>query len=350
MPPFYPLFLAAIRSWAGGMPWLYKSIQIVMSALTVMLVYAITNELSDRRLPSFLAGLCVALYPPFVGYAVSISTVTFETLFVVAGIWAVLRAVKDQSLAMSAIAGLMLALAALTRATWLALVPLVLVWVMGYRKSDLKARGSQVAVLALAVMLTLTPWVVRNYQVHGKVVVTSTNGGLNFWIGNNPKATGEYIFPTRINDELVRSVADWPELERDRFFYTRGLKFVRRHPVDFLSLLARKTFYFFVFRPNIGSSYSTAQIPAFEWVKMGFIASWLGLFAFAILGIRVGTLRWREHALLAMPLLASAATSIVYFVGTRFRTPAAALVAVWSSVGLSYIVERLRSHGEPSQV
>jgi len=343
MPPVYPLFLALLRWCTGDIPWLYKVFQIVISSLTVLVLYALTYDLSGKEIPSLLAGLIMAVYPPLVAYGISINTVTFETFFVIVGIWSVLRAVKRNSVFAASLVGLTLSLAALTRATWLALLLLLLIWMVAYPTSKPRRRMRQVVVLIIVAVLVLSPWIVRNYLLHGKVVVTSTNGGLNFWIGNNPNATGEYIFPTRINRDLVLSVADRPELERDRVFYAQGLAFVRRNPYRFLSLFCKKLFYFLFFRPNIGSSYSTADIPLFEWAKIGFIVSWLALLPFAFLGLLHAEIGTRAQLLLALPLVTSAIISAIYFVGTRFRTPADGLVIIWASFGLFHLYGRWKS-------
>ncbi|MGC9399906.1 MAG: ArnT family glycosyltransferase [Anaerolineae bacterium] len=341
IPPLYPLFLAGVRLLSASAPGGYKVLQIILSSLTIIVIYALTYEVTGKKTCGLLAALLATFYPPLVAYAVGISTVTFETFFLTAGLWAMLKAIKRPSLFAAGLAGLLLALAGLTRSTWLGLLPLVVVWIGGY-PANLRRRSLTILALITTAGLILSPWFIRNYAVHGEFVLTSTNGGLNFWIGNHPQATGEYIFPTRIDQELVMRVVDWPEPQRDRFFYKQGLQFVRHHPDQFLGLLGKKLFYFLFFRPNIGSNYASAQIPFFEWVKIGFVLSWLVLLPFAFLGVLHGSIPRQQLVLLTMPLTISAVTSILYFVGTRFRTPVDSIVIIWASCGLLYLFERRR--------
>jgi len=43
---------------------------------------------------------------------------------------------------------------------------------------------------ALAVVACLTPWTIRNYKVHGRLILVKSGMAKEFWMGNNPHATG----------------------------------------------------------------------------------------------------------------------------------------------------------------
>lgn len=174
-------------------------------------------------------------------------------------------------------------------------------------------------------------------------MMTSTNGGLNFWIGNNANATGEYIFPTIIDDALVKSTLDLSEYARDRFFYRQGWQFIRQHPDQFLKLAGRKLVYFIFFRPNIGSSVQAAGYQLFDLVKLGFIATWLAMLPFAVLGLIAGGNKWRDYSLLILIFIVQALITMLYFSGTRFRTPIDGLVIVWVVFGLSTFLPFLKN-------
>jgi hypothetical protein len=183
--------------------------------------------------------------------------------------------------------------------------------------------------------MTFAPWVGYNYTVHGQLLLTSTNGGLNFWIGNNPAATGEYIRPGDVDESIVVSVANWPEIARDRFFYMRGLQFIRSSPGPFLELAGRKLLYFTFFRPNIGSTYEQAGDLPLGPARWLFVSSWLLLIPFALLGLMKAGRQWRHNSWLVLMWVSQAATSVVYFAATRFRTPIDGLAMIWVAVSLS---------------
>lgn len=341
IPPVYPLFLASVRSlWPTNGDGLVKLIQIVASELTVLGLYALTRELGGSARQGVLTALLWTVYPPVVAYASDLSTVTLETFFLIPGIWLLLRAARQHSPGLAIPAAVLLALAALTRSTWLVVLPLAVVWLTWYLKENWRVWGKFILLFALATSVTLAPWVVYNYKTQGEWVLTSTNGGLNFWIGNNPHATGEYVFPPELDRNLVLGVANWTETARDQFFYAQGLAFIRNSPGEFLILLARKLLYSLFFRPNIGSNYESAQISMFDLAIVSFVAAWLALIPFALIGlVHLGNC-WREHSLLILVFLSNVATSVFYFSGTRFRTPVDGFALIWAAIGLTMLVEK----------
>ena len=344
IPPVYPLFLALVRSYLGNIEGAYKYFQIVLSSLTVLSMYALSRELGVSYSQSMLASLIMAVYPPLAAYSVDSSTVTFETFFVITGLWLAFRAVKSDSALSTLGAGACIALAALTRSTWLVLVPIILVWSVWSLINRGKHFAKFAVCMVLAVVIVMTPWILHNYNAQGQFLLTSTNGGLNFWIGNNPQATGEYIFPTQIDRELVTRVADWPEVERDRFFYARGLEFAQTAPSVFFANFGKKLFYYLFFRPNIGSNYTGAQIPIFELAKLGFVASWTLMLPFAVFGLFKTGQYWREHFLLLVVLITQAIISALYFTGTRFRTPLDGFAMIWASLGICFIIAKIQAY------
>jgi len=77
-------------------------------------------------------------------------------------------------------------------------------------------------VMATIVVVVISPWMVRNAVVVGAPVV-STNGGINFYLGNNPQVP---VNLDRLADhgQIVRTLMEEgrSELEADRELYRRG--------------------------------------------------------------------------------------------------------------------------------
>jgi 4-amino-4-deoxy-L-arabinose transferase-like glycosyltransferase len=339
IPPLYPLLLA-FAGWLR-VTWALQAIQILLSLGTVVAVYGLSLSLRAREEEALTAGLLTAIYPPLASYAVTVSTVTLEALFLVLGSWLLVLAGRRLSLASAVGSGAALAAAGLTRSTWLTLLPLAFLWVAWYpAAASLRRRLALGLLVLLGAALVCLPWAAYNSHTFGVWSVSSTNGGLNFWIGNNPQATGEYVFPTEVDRDLVLQSAALPEFERDQFFYARGLEAVAAAPWHAARQYALKLFYYFFFRPNIGSNYSQADLPL-GLAQMLFISSWLASLPLALFGLtRLGPSR-RDHSWLALAFASQALLAAAFFVGTRFRTPLDLFVLIWAAIGLIALWQRV---------
>jgi hypothetical protein len=96
--------------------------------------------------------------------------------------------------------------------------------------------------------------------VHGDLIVVSTIGGLVFYQGNNDwmvenihlagsGAIGR--LPPGEVPAIVRDTADMSEADRERYFYRRGLEYIRAHPWSTLRTMAYKSVFFFAPGPLI---------------------------------------------------------------------------------------------------
>ena len=342
IPPLYPFLLAFGRYlWQANGDWVVKSLQVVLSCSVIFSLYGLAREIGGSARQGTLVALLWAVYPPAASYVADLSTVTLESFFIVPAIWLVVRAGMRQSYSSALAAGALISLAALTRSTWLVLLPLSLAWLAWYHRHARAVMAKTVIGLGLAGLVVLSPWITYNFRTHGTLLLTSTNGGINFWIGNNPKATGEYVFPTEMDQALVTSVANWPEVPRDQFFYAKGIEFIRNSPGEFLNLAAHKLIYFFLFRPNIGSNYRAAQISLLDVASILFVVSWLFLLPFALIGLAHVGGHWQEHMLFVLIFLSNAGVSMLYFSGTRFRTPIDGLAMIWAVMGFTTLSEKM---------
>ncbi len=342
IPPVYPLFLAIIQKWAPTSDLLIKGFQIFLSSLTIITLYSLVQEVGGTKGQALLASFFLAIYPPAIAFSVSVGTTIFETFFVTIGVWLILRSVRKKKNSLMLLAGIAFSLATLTRSPWVVLVPLSIIWLLIYYRRNMKDMIIACTLLILATIGTLSPWIIFNYQTHGKIIITSTNGGLNFWIGNNSAATGEYLHPTQLDPSIIEEVTDWTEIERDRYFYQQGFEFIQDSPQQFIQLTAKKLLYFVFFRPNIGSNYEGASLPL-QAARLSFIAAWVIYLPFALIGLANLGKNRAAHFLPIIFFISQAIVSSVYFTGTRFRTPLDGFVLLWAALGFSSIQKWLQN-------
>jgi len=84
------------------------------------------------------------------------------------------------------------------------------------------------AAAAMVVLLAvLSPWTIRNYREFGRVVLVSTNGGANMWMGNNPDTTGHYQLPPPMRPD--QNEAQW-----DKDLGEQAKAYIKKEPVAFV--------------------------------------------------------------------------------------------------------------------
>ncbi|MCH8224123.1 MAG: glycosyltransferase family 39 protein, partial [Chloroflexi bacterium] len=106
-PPAYVVFLAAVLGVTGRSVLAAKAAQVVLSGLTVLLVYAIGRSWFDRRRGLIAAGIC-ALYPNLIAFSHYLWTETFFIFVFLLAVWLLTRRDRLPTTGQCLIGGLLL--------------------------------------------------------------------------------------------------------------------------------------------------------------------------------------------------------------------------------------------------
>jgi 4-amino-4-deoxy-L-arabinose transferase-like glycosyltransferase len=318
--PGYPIFLAGVFTvWRSITA--VKIAQSILGALTVLLVAALAHRLSGAR-SAMVAALVTALYPPLIWASTYVLSETLYTLLTFAAayvMWLNLDALKRSNIGGAATSarflasGALVGLAVLTRPELLLFVGLISLML-------LVGRNWIAAVALLAgTVIVVAPWTAHNYFTHGEVILVSSRGGPNFWLGNSELAPGDGgagATPElkRGYDAIIREHADLSPSDLERLFYREAVTWIREHPLDWLVLLAKKFFYFWV---PVGPSLSSHS--RLYWI--GHSASYLSLLPFAVAGFWRVVRRSPQPVVLWALAVATLLTSLIFFPLPRYRIP-----------------------------
>jgi 4-amino-4-deoxy-L-arabinose transferase-like glycosyltransferase len=184
--------LAAVFVIFGRSLVAVRIVQCLLCALTCVMVYFTAKEVTNERVAG-IASLIFGFYPNSILY--SARTLSETTYFFILSIFclALVRQFKAPSVQTSIASGLSFGMLMLTKSITMLLPPFLALVLLSadYRKRLWPAMVCIIAMMLVAA-LVLSPWVIRNYRLTGRIILSSTWGGTPFYQG--------YYFATHLSD------------------------------------------------------------------------------------------------------------------------------------------------------
>ncbi len=346
-PPLYPLLLAGARALAPCDLLAVAAAHVAMGAATAGLVYWLARRSGLGR-AALLAAVLVVVDPILLRQSTLRMTETPAALLGAAALVALTQLTERPTAARGAVAGALLALAALCRAElmlWLVAACLALPWLVGTGR---RQTGPILALVAAAV-LVLAPWAARNWILLGRPVVTTTHGGYTLLLANNRYfyrhlEEGRWCEPWDAADfhaawaRRRKQLIPASELAADRQAYRDAFEEATAQPGWFALACAVRAGRFWQLVPHPRSPDERGRHKAVRWL----VGLWYaGTLALAVVGLwRVlargeGTTRLRRAMTWAAVMTGVLfAVHLVYWTDMRMRAPAAAALALAAAAGV----------------
>ena len=335
--PGYPYFLATLLTFFGDSLRAVYTVQAILGGISSLLVAALAWRLTGHRKTAVLAGCVYAAYGP----AVLIDTTLFAEgllIFLLLTTLIVVLYVSSELLA-ALLGGVLLGLAALTRPTALAFLPVVVLW-LALRGHRPRSAYAAAIVAALSATVTISPVVYRNWHTSGTLAIQG-NFGLNFYLGNSPTHSGTPWARfgagwDRIAGEAAR-VGHIRPADQDRYYLKKAADEIVGQPFGFLRVLASKALWL-VQAEEIRDSHSFWFFrERSTW--LAWLLTFGVVFPFAVSGaisLRLvsGFGRADAHALVLGFLAAMSVTFVALVAGFRYRLPIAPVLSVYAAIGL----------------
>ena len=343
-PPLYPYFLAGSYALFGEGYHLPRLLQAVSGTAACLLVFHLGRRAFSPAAGWIAAG-AAAVYGPFLYFEGELLPAALAVFLNALALTALLWAAAGRSTGRWLAAGLLLGLAALNVPSVLLFVLLALAW------ARLRARAplSAIAALVLGVVLAIAPVTLRNRIVGGEWVPISYNGGINFYIGNNPDSD---------RTTRIRPGRDWQELtampERQagitqkgassRYFFSRSLEYLAADPPGYLLLQMRKLHQFWRgdeiprnLDPYFARSWSRL-LQGLLWIRgLAFPFGLVGPLALTGLVLYLRSPQARSPAADLLLLFAAAymVAVVLFFVTGRYRLPAIPSLLLFAGYGVT---------------
>ena len=338
-PIGYPLFLALVfKLGSSGLLWI-RFIQCIFSCATILLVYILAKRMLGMFEAIISAGI-VAIYPYFIFIPGAILPTCWFSFLLVLGVILLFRNKEKNNIFNLVIAGLIFGLATLTRPSAAVLVLMVISWLFIINIKKSKVAMINILAFSVCVSLVVLPWVYRNYTTLGKPTV-ATNGGRNFWLGNNPNATATSGNNIALTNALETQLdATQTEIEREHIYYQAGKQFISQNPDVFIRSSIKKVINFWRLYPIPTSGYpqieSTSRL-------VGTLASAF-LFVLGVLGL---IMVWKstkpETFLLILFIIAFTVLHALYISKVRMRLPLDHFLVIFASYSVARSIICIRN-------
>jgi 4-amino-4-deoxy-L-arabinose transferase-like glycosyltransferase len=328
-PPLYSYFIAGVFSLFGRNVDAVRLVQALLAGVMCAAIFLIGSKFISLRVGTLASFFC-AVYPLMIHYSVQVWAEQLFTYLIVLATLTFLLSLEKPSFLWRGLTGILLGLSSLTREAGLPVLFGFLLWFI-ITERNLWISLKRWWIIALLTLMVIAPWTIRNYRTFGAFVPISTNGGINFYMGNNPEATGTFrwVVPpgARWNEASPRGLY---EIQASQLGYRYGWQFIREHPGKFVELIAKRFYYLLrppVWTIDIGESLAETTL------KLVWLVMYIPLF---ILALIIGPFFIRPFPkvllLFFILLFMLALPYLVTFSATRFSVPLAPFMALIAAV------------------
>jgi tetratricopeptide (TPR) repeat protein len=228
-----------------------RVIQALLGSLSCGLLFLV-GRLVFSRVIGAVAGVVAASYWMLIyfdGELLIPSLIVFLDLLL---IWLLLQGARVPTKRTYVLAGIVLGLSAIARPNVLLFGPAIVIWLFVRYREPRRHALVYAACVTAACLLVVLPITVRNYVVGNDLVLIASQGGVNFYIGNNAQSDGRTAivpgtpgdwwggyYATIARAEQARGRKLKPS-EVSRYYFGEAWDFISQHPASFLNLTARK--------------------------------------------------------------------------------------------------------------
>ncbi len=359
--PLYVYLLALTYKIFGHSLFLPRLFQILMGSLSCVLIFFIAKKLFNRTV-GIISGVMASFYAMLVFYDAQLLITSLIVFLDLALISLLFLTAEKPKLLNWFFCGAVLGLSAIARPNILVFVPFILIWMLFQFRNKLLTKTILIrwVILCLGALLMIAPVTLRNYWVGKDFVLIAWNGGYNFYLGNNPHASGWSATAPQIDKTWWGGYKDamWlAEKETGQklkpsqisdFWYKKGALFVLSQPLSWLKLMGRKIIYFWK-GYEIGNNQSIYLYKNFSSLFNSLLGKFGIYFPFglmgplSILGLLICLKDLRKHLLVYLFILSYSASVIIFFICSRYRMPILPFLIMFGSFFIWWLFQKIKN-------
>ncbi len=336
--PLVTFFLIMTHLVFGENLLISRVLVSTMSAVSVACVYTITKKQFNQPV-AVLASLLCALNGVSICYGSSLLIAPQATFLNVLMLWFVHRTYKNLSGRNAVILGMLFGVLAFARPTFLLFLPFLFLKMFFVQEQSLVRKLRYYSISCLFLFLVISPVTIYNYYSNPshQFVLLTNSGGFNFWMGNNPKATGNFGYHVPLYRETRARIK-----AADTTYFNEVMLFVKEHPLAYLTLQWKKFLMFWrgFEQGNLMSYYYYREhfSTLLKWPFINFVL----IGPLGIIGILLTCKAYRKVYLLHTFVLTQLAANVLFTTSARFRLPAVPIISIFAAYTLYFLSQAVR--------
>jgi len=247
--PGFPIFLSMIYGIFDQSILAARVILSIIGTSIGIITYFITENLFNKKYLSYLAFIFVTFNPYLILQSPRIMSDTLALFMFALLILLVIIYIQRNKFITMPIIGLISGILLLIRPNYFFILIPIVIYLIFTRKNYM-----HLFTLLICTSLVLAPWVMYTNNVLSEPVL-STNGGINFYIGNNEHATGHFI---KLNSEKWDSESD---LDRSKLAFSKAISYISDNPLSAAKNFLKKSLLITFIPQNTPSELSQFSIP-----------------------------------------------------------------------------------------
>jgi tetratricopeptide (TPR) repeat protein len=369
-PPLYQFILGVGIALFGLNHFALHLAHFVLGAINCVLLYLVGRKFFSEGV-SKAASLIACFYGPFLYFEGEYLPPVILVFLALLILLLVLRAADRPKPWTWFLVGFTFGLHMIARPDILLFFPMALAWLVSRNlyKINRSFLITLTTLFTAGLIIPVIPVTVRNYVAEGVFVPISYNGGINFYIGNNPDydktvavrpgvdwldLVMEPLFEEQVptNERpavfLGKSLEQVPTNERSAYFFGKSFEWIEDNPEDWARLIIRKGKMFWKGHEFI-RNLNPYTMRDYSWLLS--VLMWEHVIAFpfglisplALLGIIFAMSRpGPERGLLLLFTLASFLSVILFFITSRYRIPLVPVLLLFACYAVTAIYRRMK--------
>lgn len=336
MAPIYPYIIAfcvTVFGKNGGLLAI-EIMQALFSSALSFTIYSITIRIFKVNSIALLASIMVAFYPSFVYFSTIIWSSMLFIFLITVLILLLMRMAERPDLINAIVCGFLTGFTLLVDPVLLPFCIFTIIWLFFNFTSDKVFIIKRISVTVLLGAITISPWMVRNYLVFGKLTFIKSNIGYNFFVGNNPQATGSSTkLPVTDYTEVVeinKAMSKMNEAETNKYFLNKTFLFIKNNPAQFIKLSLQKfKNYWWIVDNKLNTSERMER-----YIQIMYFTYGIPLFL-SIFGIFLSRKKTKYCSMIWLIFFSfSMVYSITHSGNYRYRLPAELFILMFASVAI----------------